>query len=163
MSSFLLFFSHLSLSLPCLLLNILPHLLPTSIFVSTNTQASSVPVISPLRGTMGCLTRFRPCAGSTRTSATSAETQRGSPSSAPELGLPASTSSSSHTTRRVIEDSVVGFLHLSPYFFMCFFQKRWSTKFTPVMGFLQYDDFFPRLLIAWIQPCESLMNHKFVD
>lgn len=142
MSSFLLFFSHLSLSLPCLLLNILPHLLPTSIFVSTNTQASSVPVISPLRGTMGCLTRFRPCAGSTRTSATSAETQRGSPSSAPELGHPASTSSSSHTTRRVIEDSVVGFLHLSPYFFM-FLSKTLKHKVHTGHGVPAIWWFFP--------------------
>lgn len=50
---------------------------------------------------MACWTRFRLCVGSTRTLATLAETRRGSPSSALELGPPVSTSSSSRTTLRV--------------------------------------------------------------
>lgn len=83
---------------------------PTSILPTPNTQASSVLVISPLRETMAFWTRFRLCAGSTRTSATLAETQRGSPSSALALGRPVSISSYFHTTRKVTElcsDSVV--------------------------------------------------------
>lgn len=102
-SSFLCYFPHLSSSLP-------------------HPQASSAPVISPLRGTMAFWTRFRPCVGSMRTLATSAETRRGSLFSALELERHVSTSSSSLTIQRVIvlllvcflgETSI--FLYLSPH------------------------------------------------
>lgn len=82
-------------------------------FLLLAPQVSSVLVISRQRGTMASWTRSKPCAGSTRTLATLAETPRGSPSSAPEPGPPASTCSSSRTTRKVIEGSVVCFLDIS--------------------------------------------------
>lgn len=102
----------------------------TNIIMSVSSlfflKASSALVISPLRETTASWTRSRPCVGSMRTSVTLAETQRGSPSSAPGPGHPVSTSSSSHTTRRVTEDSVVScylcvvFLAQDPVFFILF-------------------------------------------